>query len=869
MIRPTVEVLLSMVDQFSAPFRAASQNIQDGSSKAGSSLSEKLGSAMRGVGDSLKSLGQDAANFLSNKLVQGVGLVGLVTGLNKSFEAADRFRVAAQKLEGTAKITGVSLDWLQGIAGDAAAKFGLSKVQASDFAVEMAKLATKAGDVGKAGPALEAFLDIGAARGLTAAETLKAVQQSILGIDEGTDKLFNANPSVLYAMFAESIGTTAAKLTDQQKAQALLSAAMEDGSKVMGQYSVWLETVAGESQMAANRADEANAKLGKSLETLRIGLADAKVFGADLLTGVVQTVQLAGEYIGYLFARLPLEIELAWNAMLAGVGAGVQKLGSIIPFVGDTIEEAGRVMLAKHRETGQAIMTQLSQYEQFHAESQAEILGIDITGAQRRFAAATAGEKKITSAKEEGGKDQEKAAKESGKKLEALEKLAHKSSLALLTVQQREYQELVADFQEKMQGMNAADRAKAEALLEKSLGNLVVKHYDAEKKIVPTMKRVRESIDDMGGAWAKMPPKVEPAIQTIYRLQGAAAEMGPEFSKAAQDIFQFVDALGIADPRVESLVGGIGTIGDALTKLGTGDFFGGITAGISGVTSILGGIFGDSPADKERKALLAKNNQRLLELKDEIGTLLNLNTTGAKLDAFKGVDIMRLVQSSIDTRSGNLGIGQVGQFLAKQGLGLKDFRDLADELGIDLGDDGKNFNRDAVMGLLDFVQKNRFVGFDQSVQGQVDRLDFEVGTTGGGDQDTLQGLARILSQPGTSPAFGRLFTGINTSDGIDGTEIATIRQRSITLGSDFASGRLTERDLGSISNREFQQLFERLLGVMTSVAENTETTAAASAVTAAATAATADAVTGNQLPTIVDTGIQDQLAITTRNGGGA
>ena len=193
MAEPKVSILLTLVDKMTAPVEGAR-------------------SAIGKFGASLKGLGTEAMDLLNNKLIQGIGFAGIVAGLGKSFDAADAFRVALQKLEGTAKITGIPIEYLTGIAEQASETFKLSKTQAADFAVEMAKLASKAGDVGKAGPALQAFLDIGAARGLTAGETLKAVQQAILGIDEGTDKLFNANPSVLYKQFADAIGEMAAEL---------------------------------------------------------------------------------------------------------------------------------------------------------------------------------------------------------------------------------------------------------------------------------------------------------------------------------------------------------------------------------------------------------------------------------------------------------------------------------------------------------------------------------------------------------------------------------------------------------------------------------------------------------------------------------
>src|SRR5690606_32386173 len=131
----------------------------------------------------------------------------------------------------------------------AESQFKLTTMAANGFTIELSKLTAKAGDISQTSNALEAFLDIGAARGLTSAQTLQAVKQAILGIDEGTDKLFNANPSVLYAQFAKSIGTTAGKLTDAQKAQAILNAAIRDGALVRGEYQKYLNSAAGQQEL--------------------------------------------------------------------------------------------------------------------------------------------------------------------------------------------------------------------------------------------------------------------------------------------------------------------------------------------------------------------------------------------------------------------------------------------------------------------------------------------------------------------------------------------------------------------------------------------------------------------------------------------
>jgi hypothetical protein len=186
------------------------------------------------------------------------------------FRASDELAASNRKLEGTAKLSGVALGTLRDVAKSAGDGFKLSTPLANDFSAEIVKLTSKAGDVGKSKDALAAFLEIGAARGMSASETLKAVQQSILGIDEGTDKLFGKNPSVLYAEYAEKIGTTAGKLTDQQKAQALLDATLTGGEATRGSYAEFLTSAAGKQDLMNQRIESAKAAFGTALQPLRL-----------------------------------------------------------------------------------------------------------------------------------------------------------------------------------------------------------------------------------------------------------------------------------------------------------------------------------------------------------------------------------------------------------------------------------------------------------------------------------------------------------------------------------------------------------------------------------------------------------------------
>lgn len=265
------------------------------------------------TGSTFQSLNAQVGQLTSGWIGGAAALGGLALGMRNAFRASDEFEASQRRLAATAKITETSLGFLQTIAAQAKAEFRLSARVANDLTVEIGKLAGKAGDLGVSSEALRAFLELGAARGLDAEQTLQAVRQAILGIDEGTDKLFNANPIVLYERYADAIGVSVGSLNDQQKAQAIVNAALEDGNKVLGSYNDFLESAAGKSATAAMRAEELGIKFGNAMKPIRMLGLEIKSFLATFASEYLGGLEiLATEISGFL-----ISIPVRFRRMLA------------------------------------------------------------------------------------------------------------------------------------------------------------------------------------------------------------------------------------------------------------------------------------------------------------------------------------------------------------------------------------------------------------------------------------------------------------------------------------------------------------------------------------------------------------------------
>lgn len=881
MIRPTVEVLLSMVDNLSAPLRSTAQGVQG--------IASGIGNAVKGM--AAAAVAYVTADFFADSIKEALAAEEATSKLSQAVtNAGDSFTEWGPKVdESVSRLTKLT-------------RFG-----DDDFKSAMTNMVSKSGDVKGSLSNIGLAADIAAMKGISLADAGDLVGKVMAG---------NTKPLKEFGITASSSADGMAQLRE----------------KTAGYAEKDLTTLGGKLAQTKQNFSEVKEEVGKVLigtAGLGDGISTLSQFLASMAEWVAKNSHHFDELVGGLKVTLSAVLGIlepiwelvkgAWalvdgfipfglilkgvqvpliavatafkyvlnvvnftvGGVLQTVGLLLSKAAPLLDRFGLGLGKVGDDLLAKGTKMVADANKNWSEYGEKMIDQMVKV-AVGGDGAQKKLTksygdgAAARGE--IVDRETTG---EAKMRADSGKKLEELQKLAFKGQMVLLGAQQREYEELVATFQEKMQGMTKADQAKAETLLKEAHTRVLLKWAGLAKELEPTVIRPIERIQHRTELLTAEIAHTADAMpmQKFYQLQKVASEIGPEIQQAAGDMLQFTDALGIASPRLDSIIGGISSLGQGLASFGSGNILGGFTAGLAGFSSVLGGIFGDSPADKARKELLAKNNQRLLELKEEIGTLLNLNTTGAKIAAFQGVDVGALVQGTMNRDVGSkdfgkLSIGQVGKFLAGRGLGLRDFQDLADQLGIDLGSDGKNFNTEAVVGLLDFVKNNSFTGVDQSsFKGQLDALELKNSAVGGTEGDFLFGLSRIASGPGGSSAIANIFrdqvslTPVNFADGLSLDEIWSMREQTIGLVNAFADGKISSAGQGDLSNAQFRALLEQLVSVMGTVAEGVVATAEFTRATAAASEATAGAVQGDTYAQKLDVILADLATSSATNMG--
>lgn len=815
-----VSVIVRVIDKLTGPFRS-------------------MTSKSEGFFGSLKRLGGEAKQLLENKLVQGIGFAGLLRGLGGVFEASDRLEASMRKLEGTAKITGVPLSTLTGIADEAQQKFHLSAVQANDFAVEMAKLAVKAGDVGKAGPALEAFLEIGAAKGLTASETLKAVQQSILGIDEGTDKLFNANPSVLFAEFAEAIGKSPGKLSDAEKAQALLTRALQDGQKVMGSFSDFLGSAAGQQELLKIKTEAAAATLGQAMADVRTAVIPALAFLAEGFRSFIGGIQLLANDLGGVFESIVPFWQRVGGNLLLSMSETLGQSRLLLFIFGDSLvqfaDEAGNAGIKMVTDANRSLGAIKAHREQ----AAFDIVGIETRGQQGLTdAAATGGANRITLTEEER-KAREKSAQDLAKKLTDLNE---------------EIGTLLLQSERKI----TADRAKELAKRQKDLGTFVAgdaktieQAYqqidEANLLLAAGFDKAQTPVVSLGTTFRALSgvelPELTDGFEELAKKSGKTREEVVKLTKEGKIFLPFinewVDTTADASDETETLSstleksarsaidmgGALGLISKAgqgtlntIVNLGTSiaqTFSGALTAQgvigvISGVGSLVKGFFGGkSPAQKSAEEALKKNTTRLEDLTRLQGDVLRLSTAGGKLATAEEVLSRFLVGSNANAGASKNRTIALGGQLARQGLGIGDLDEIAKDLGLTIRDKDGNLRFELLSQLLQGLRSIEPTQFANTFTGQRESLRREASLFDLSDTEQARRLAGLASGPLGASIIGERLGGINfgTDEGRQ-AGLAAIRQ----LFRDLPT--LSARDLGGLSGEDFLSVLEDLKGFL-------------------------------------------------------
>jgi hypothetical protein len=677
---------------------------------------ESVSAATESAGAGLTLFGKKIPFVLdATKLLEmGLSALKAAFGAAKDFvlnsiEAYDKFSASQRKLEGTAKLSGIALGTLKDIAETGRKAFGLAAGTSNEFASEIGKLTSKSGDISKSKDAMAAFLDIGAARGLSAAETLKAVQQAVLGIDEGTDKLFGKNPSVLYEEYADKIGKSAGKLTDQEKSQALLDATLTGGEATRGAYLEYLQSAAGQQEQMNQKVEESQVKFGEAIQPIRTLVLQGLNKLLDVLGPVVLWLGQAANTAGVTLVR-------GFNSMKETVGEVVQVFGRIT---------GNKDMEAWGKATAESARKSMQEVE--------ETVRKAAEGTKRKTDDTTSAIKEShRSLGEETKKSAETVAQESERMNKALDAKLGKPMAVTIGITQTAITDLSTAARNQLPPETAQKFAEhmktlADKAEESRLRMIGMK--DEAGKGRDTTRDVAENMGDVADAALSAADEFGVIDEKASKSLDSAKKIFDTFKDMAKNGFSFAGAVGV--------IGGVAAI----------------------VSTMMGG-------DADRRRLMRENNQRLAEVRDGLAEF-TLEISGGDQQTLTDILTEGLADGPF---TGSSQLPALLSWLKDKGFSETRLDSIAKDLGINIRDKNGNIFYDGLVALLTALMgtnqgprknfgndlsaiEDSFAVNQTDVAGQVKQL----GDLGGQYSDLFKGIVDTNDLSGTRTRLRQLF----------------------------------------------------------------------------------------------------------------
>lgn len=724
------------------------------------------------------------------------GAVQQVWGaIQGSFDAFDAYEASLRKMEAQSKLTGVPMQELTALAAEGRREFGLGRVVANDYATVVGIYATVAGNAALKSQLFAASLELGAANGLDAAATMEALEQGLRGQDEGFDRLLKKNPSSIWQEYAAANGLAVGKMTDTQKRLAEVTALIESGTKVGGNYATMLETSAGKQAQLNNRMENAKIAVGEALQPLRVlaiegmtqlaggteGASGSLGMLASSLASILRVVTpvigivvkladvlVSSLAVGLQFVVLDVQrFALVWTQrfgqVAASLGTFVAKAGDmlkvfgvqVVANTGDAIKQWGETQ----RDTASAALDQLAvKIDRFKEDTRRtadRLFGNVRQAADREVPPTVARVASLGTAMEE-------ATQRSG---DAIKRNLGPATRDLVKLTELAMVDLKATATETLSPKKADDFRGAMDVL---------------------TRKLHEARD----ATASMAPKVD---QNIDKTRDLTREVGT-VARGALDLAQ---SFGVVDAQAASLLNSVVNIASALPRALAGDItsIGGIIGGVANIAQQI------TQGDQARRKLLADNTRSLDRLSKEVSGL-RLNVTGeqfAKVQDVLARVVPNLKMGGLQNFAGDM--STLATALRGSGLTMADLEAVAKELGIGLRDGSGNFRREALGQLLQAMGLVTPTTMGNSFADQRALMEDRFGVQGTSAAQQLADLFGLGTRFGVG-ALGRAF---------DPNDLQGTRASLGALFEQFAAGGLSASDLGGLTSSEFRDLLLDLI----------------------------------------------------------
>jgi len=170
---------------------------------------------------------------------------------------------ATRQLRANALEAGLAFDKATDSAVKFAERAGLAQSEANKAFSGVINFARGAGRTDQLDLFTRRLTDLAGAKGIKPEQLGDISRQLNALTDEATDKLLGANPSAFYDAYAKSIGTTAERLTDLQKRQAVFDEVVRRGALFDGEAEKRLGDVSGKLDTVSARFENLKTKIGE------------------------------------------------------------------------------------------------------------------------------------------------------------------------------------------------------------------------------------------------------------------------------------------------------------------------------------------------------------------------------------------------------------------------------------------------------------------------------------------------------------------------------------------------------------------------------------------------------------------------------
>ena len=691
---------------------------------------------------------------LKDKLIPVVDVTKLVEfavrALSAAFNAAkqfvldsigsyDAYTTALAKLRAQSQLTGVPMDQMNALVEKARKEFGLGTIAAIDVTAAVAKFATAAGDSSKASGLMASALELGAASGMNATQVAEGLSSALAGNDEWLNRLGLSNPSVIWEKYRVANGLAKDQMDDTTKALAVMTAIMDAGNTVTGVYADRMASGAGQQEKLNNRLDEAKVAFGTALQPLRIFI----VQGLTALINVVGPVVTA---LGYLASGVLNMVVAPFKLAYSGVGSVMEVVGK----------------LTGNRELEKWGRNASQEFARF-TDDLGRWLGVARPATETTQAMGRAHELAAVKivANAEATEKQTAATKRA--------KSEHEALTVVLGMTQGAVERLAQAAKDQLPPKPAQDFGAA-------------------------MDAIRANADALIAKFPPITAGTQDAADNTRKAATNTKDMAREVELFARGALDAATSFGVIDENASRSLQSAINIASAIGNLAKSGFsFAGVTGVIGGVAALVNSMMA---GDAERRRLLSQNNQRLEELRDEIGNL-NLNVTGEDLTKAEGF-------LSRWNNPGGVKVTDLGAFYAdlrRSGLSVQDLFRIADELGINIKTKDGGLNTFALPQLLERIRTIEPGQFGQSFAEQLRATTAGFGVRGTDELGQIGALGNLGGQ------FSSALRGV-----IDINDIAGTRARLAALFERLNNGGVSAAELGGLTGSQFLDFITDIIG---------------------------------------------------------